>query len=233
MRLEDVQAMKVEVLDGHVIKQSDREFMSDMYDANYAHESLAFRAALRQGLHEKFAHARFYIMRYKEKIVAFDAFTSNEDGTTYFGAFNVAPHLQGNLLGGALLNESLDVEARRGVVIADCIPDADIVETYLNKFGFVGIGMSTVGGKELLRIKLDRAAPSEISTLALPDVRAGTCGEQSYVHRTPIEQAFCFQPRTQSDVITHIFHDGEYRYVVYAPHSSIATPENRERFKAA
>jgi GNAT superfamily N-acetyltransferase len=90
------------------------------------------------------AENTFYILRVGGRIRAFNRFKvlgEDENGITHseFGMFNVDPDYQGYDLGEAMMEKSLDLEARSKVIEASCIPTRKITLRYISK-GFVATG---------------------------------------------------------------------------------------------
>lgn len=213
---------------GGEIPPKDIEHMRTIYQENYAQRGERFRAALMEGFDQKLREARFYIVRVKGKVVAFDTFTDKSDTTVYFGAFNTAPHLHGLLMGGVVLDKSLACEGRGKEVLADGFPDEDISQKYLNELGFQGVGTTVLGGETLLRIvRKPEEEHSPWSDIDLDAARAGTLPEGLYAHTIPMERPFVFDPEREGDTLVRLFHDGENRYVVYTRSTSANDRQGR------
>lgn len=214
---ESLPGLECSVCGGSEIPPKDIEHMRTIYQENYARRGERFRAALMEGFDQKLKEARFYIVRVKGTVVAFDAFTDKGDTAVYFGAFNTAPHLHGLLMGGVVLDRSLEREGRGKAVLGDCFPDEGISQKYLNELGFQGVGTTVLGEETLLHIvRTPEGEHGPWAGIDLDAARAGALPESLYLHTIPMERPFVFDPEEESDTLVRLFRDGGNRYVVYA-----------------
>jgi hypothetical protein len=89
-----------------------------------------------------------------EKIQSFVIFKPQEDGTLYASGFNVAPESRGYRIGEAMLKESLDHEARSGVLKGECVASLPISSKYIET-GWVATRVWDDRGELILDILRD------------------------------------------------------------------------------
>jgi hypothetical protein len=125
--------------------QSDRNEMIRITNVNYASKSDEFRSAVVKGLTDSFdsANTKFYILRYRGKIVGFNRFDDMEPGTDgiphkYFGSFNVDPAFGNGKVGDVMIDQTLGYEAQKSIIEAHCLPDSPITKRYMAE-GFVKV----------------------------------------------------------------------------------------------
>ena len=162
--LEDVRDTKVLLLEGGQIPDILFEQMHSLYEQNYTDAPAPFRQLLQEKLlaRRDDPSTRFYVVTHGGRVAGFNTFTDKRDAANtehpterYFASFNVDPALAQSKIGDALMTASLDTESEHGPVSADCIPSAPITQTYINKKGFVGVGIRIVKGVPLLNIRKD------------------------------------------------------------------------------
>jgi len=138
--------------------------MQKIYMENYAAEKFsdAFRNVLRKSLEKNLANpqTRFYVLYHKGKIVAFNSFTPQDDGTVHFANFNVDKKYTDAQLGNAMMEASLAKEIAQATIVAEAVPDAPITDTYIRKYGFKNVGEVDIGGVRLFSLRREQTKKS-------------------------------------------------------------------------
>lgn len=132
--------------------------MKKIYLENYQSFPEEFKQKIIQSLESKLDNplSRFYVLYHKNDIVAFNSFTPNENGELHFANFNVDPEYSSSKLGEAMMEASLDEEAKASPIFAEAVPGSKIADTYLNKKDFQKTGEIEVGGVTLWEIRRER-----------------------------------------------------------------------------
>lgn len=135
------------------------DHMKEIYLKNYEGEK--FTDAFRQTIMDEFErrledpNTRFYILKHEGQIVAFNSFTDKEDNAVHFASFNVDPQYAHAQLGEAMMEVSLDKEAKNAVITCAGVPDAPITQTYLKR-GFEKVKEIDVGGVTLWEMQREK-----------------------------------------------------------------------------
>jgi hypothetical protein len=121
------------------ITPQERQEMCALYSENYK-DNPEFRDELLQKfvnlLDSRSEKTRLYLLKNKERIVGFDRFDDQDDGTVYFGSFNVDEKYQGASLGRSILERTIDTESKNKRIVADCDTRSFISQSYIGR-GFV------------------------------------------------------------------------------------------------
>lgn len=128
--------------EGHEFSSEDMEQIHGLYRKNYA-SAPKLAGRLFQGFLKKIEEQKteFKVIRYKDRIVAINAFEHLDEGNIYFGKFNVDPFYQGSELGKEMMENTLDDFACSYVIHADCDINAPVSSNYIER-GFIGIHSS-------------------------------------------------------------------------------------------
>ncbi len=130
----------------------DKERMKEFYRINYSAYP-EFQKMLLESFERvlKEPTNRFYVLRYKGEIEGFYRLGMSPQDRIYFGAFNMNPKYAGSGLGEALMQQSLDVQARDSVIEANCIADKSVASNYIER-GFIGTHTKQVNEPHLMYI---------------------------------------------------------------------------------
>lgn len=155
----NTRSIKFDVCSGQELER-DKKKMKQIYLENYKNFPQKFKDRLILSLESRLKNkkAKFYILRHKNEVVAFNSFLPQDDGTLHFANFNVDPNYQFSKLGEALMEISLDLEAKKADIVAEVVPNTKIMEVYLNKKGFKKINEIEVCGVKLWKIKRNKEA---------------------------------------------------------------------------
>lgn len=227
LALEEVAGLSIETLQGSEIPLHIAEQMLSIYMENYAAYPEEFREALCTKFQDRQdTNTRFHmVLDSEENVLSFMSFTDMEDGSVYFGSNNTNPWLKGKRVGGALMHAVVPQEGLNRMVRAHCVPSEPISQSYLNRLGFVGIGIEEVGGVPLLAIERagDTAGVYASKLCSDDDIVAGRLPEGAYVTQVPSAESFAFAPRHTGDVLTKLFTRDGVRYEVFdRPPSSLS-----------
>ena len=159
--LKEIAHIDVHITSGTQVSPEDAVKMQAIYRENYEKYPMTFKDKLLTTLDERLRNpeSRFYIVRDKrtDAIIAFDTFTPQEDGTVYFGNFNVNPQYQHSRIGEAVMDLSLEKEAQNATIVAHGIPDAAITRKYIADKRFVPMGEEEIAGQTLVRLVRERS----------------------------------------------------------------------------
>ncbi|HET8574817.1 MAG TPA: GNAT family N-acetyltransferase [Candidatus Paceibacterota bacterium] len=157
----DIEALEdtsIEIVSGEDLLQNENhiERMRKVYAKNYANYPEEFQKIILDSFRRKLEdpNTRFYVLKHADEVVGFDSFTKNEDHL-YFGSFNVDTNFAGSKLGTAMMEKTLDEEAKQARIEADGNPKEAIARGYINKKGFVGVGFANIGGVDSLHLVRD------------------------------------------------------------------------------
>jgi len=160
LSFEDINAVQHRLVSGGELNEDQKiiQEMKKIYLENYKDFPKEFQDKLIESLESKLVNpnTRFYTLYHKNKIVAFNSFTPREDGTSHFANFNIDPDYQFSKLGEAMMEASLDKEAKNATIVAEAVPDTPITKTYLEKKGFKKVGEIEVGEIKLWEIRKER-----------------------------------------------------------------------------
>ena len=159
------------------LSEKDREWMRGLYRKSYPESeySSSFREAIFAGLDKRLEKTgpgtRCHILRRDGKNVSFvffeDTGTSKDGRTEKFGSsFNVEPEYRSDMVGGAFWDTFLSAEAVGSVITitGDHALPNPVSDFYVNKKGFFGIGMRTVGDRPLPLLQYDEKRNGELLT---------------------------------------------------------------------
>lgn len=140
LELSEINKIQTEVSAGEDIPEQDKVQMRRVLDENWGgsglesiHRLVSFY--LEGGLAS--SHNRFYRVLYEGKIIAFQQFIPQEDGTLYAASNNVTPQVRGSGIGTAIGRSILTNEAESAPVRADVPARNAVFEHYLSQDGFV------------------------------------------------------------------------------------------------
>ncbi|KKQ05013.1 MAG: hypothetical protein US15_C0037G0010 [Candidatus Moranbacteria bacterium GW2011_GWF1_36_4] len=128
---------------GEELDENDKKEMLEMADENWQRNEKmhsAIISSLEKEL-ENSAGQKYYVLRYKGKVIAFLKFKKIDDNILYFGSFNVAPGLQNLKLGNLMLDNAVKTEGKKKNIKAAAIPQELITSQYIEKFGFIADGI--------------------------------------------------------------------------------------------
>ena len=159
------------------LSEKDKEWMRGLYRKSYPESeySSSFREAIFAGLDKRLEKTgpgtRCHILRRDGKNVSFvffeDTGTSKDGRTEKFGSsFNVEPEYRSDMVGGAFWDTFLSAEAVGSVITitGDHALPNPVSDFYVNKKGFFGIGMRTVGDRPLPLLQYDEKRNGELFT---------------------------------------------------------------------
>lgn len=90
-------------------------------------------------------------LKRNKKIIALDRLDIKEDGSAYFGSFNVDPKYCSSKIGDAFFQATILPQMKKGIVEADC-PILQPISAYYIESGFVGNKINIVGETPLMSI---------------------------------------------------------------------------------
>lgn len=149
------------------ISDNERAQMLDIAYENWMSQQPELADWIKKGLAQKLdttnESSSFYVLKRKEKIVAFMRFDTRPDlgeATLYSGSLNVSPELRGSALGETMMMKALDVEAKGRVIYADFFPEVKAGTMYVEEMGCVVVGVEDVvidaKGTKRKRLLLER-----------------------------------------------------------------------------
>lgn len=158
--LEKIKAIQFKIKTGPELagEKETVERMKEIYLKNYANFTKEFQEKILASLEEKLKNpqTKFYTLYHQEKIVAFNSFTPLKDGTSHFANFNVDPEYNSSKLGEAMMEASLDKEAKSSPIVAEAMPDLPITNIYLTKKGFQKVSEAELAGVKLWKIRREK-----------------------------------------------------------------------------
>lgn len=159
--LDKIKSIKFKILHGPELS-GQKEIvakMEEIYLENYADFPQEFQQKILASLEQRLNNpdATFYTLYHQGEIIAFCSFLPREDGTIHFANFNVDPDYSSSKLGEAMMEASLDQEAKKAPIVAEAVPDSPIANTYLTKKGFQKIGEIEVAGVKLLQLRKEKS----------------------------------------------------------------------------
>lgn len=162
---------------------SDKEQMRKIYHDNYS-ESPKLRDMLLENFDkiigtqsEKYEYqglpslsTDLNILKYKDKIISFNIFERSRYGSKLaFKAFNVSSNLRGMGLGTYLSKITLDKQAKKNTIVAECLPSKPISSFYIEN-GFIGRRLSESYGESVISIiRDDKTISNEFKTKNLKE----------------------------------------------------------------
>jgi hypothetical protein len=96
-----------------------------------------WRGTLREGLEKENEKQLVVSVKYKGDVIAVMRVIEQEDGSWYGASFNVNPTVKGSRIGTELLKKVIDDLAKDKPFVAHCYAENPMLDTYINKFGFV------------------------------------------------------------------------------------------------
>ncbi len=96
-----------------------------------------WRGTLRDGLEKENPKQMIVSVKYKGDVIAVMRVIQQENGSWYGASFNVNPTVRGSRIGTELLKKVIDELAQDAPFVADCYSENPMLQTYIEKFGFV------------------------------------------------------------------------------------------------
>jgi hypothetical protein len=210
--------------------------MTDLYEKNYPLQknkngpgySKEFQDALTEGLRKSFnnPHTRFQLVMKDGVLIAFLRFedlSTNEDGkkVKYFGSFNVDPVLHGSRLGDIFLSEVLAREKEDSIIHAYADPVVPISRRYIEKDGFIGVGIERIADRDLLDIVFNADQNSKLRTkkavsLATdPDIIAGVTASEIQHKEIPTGISLSSSDFRKDSVLTRAIERGSSTIYIF------------------
>ncbi len=97
----------------------------------------AWRTTLRDGLENENPNQLIVSVSHEDDIVSAMRVIKQGDGSWYGASFNVNPTIQGSRIGTELLKKVIEDLAKDRPFVADCYSGNPMLNTYIEKFGFV------------------------------------------------------------------------------------------------
>lgn len=118
------------------IKDDEVSKIDEIIDKNYQSEDL--RKAVKESFHKALESNKttLNLLRRDEEIIALDRIDQREDGTLYFGSFNVDPDYCSSKIGAAFFEATVLPLMKKEIVMADCSALQPIASYYIES-GFV------------------------------------------------------------------------------------------------
>ncbi|NTW13469.1 MAG: hypothetical protein HGA31_00365 [Candidatus Moranbacteria bacterium] len=159
------------------LSEVDKEWMRNLYRKSYPEESYSssFREAIFAGLDKRMENigpgTRCHILKRNGKNVSFVFFEDTgeaEDGRVekFGSSFNVEPEYRSDMVGGAFWDTVLASESNGSIITitGDHALPNPVSDFYINKKGFFGIGMRTVGDRPLPLLRRDEQQEKKLLT---------------------------------------------------------------------
>jgi GNAT superfamily N-acetyltransferase len=226
VELEDFAGAEIEVAEG--LQPDDIPQMRKIYAKNYAHvpefqkellETFDRITSKEQAYGYGDGDNTYYLLKVDGKIRAFNRFhTLGEDreGITHteFGFFNVDPDYQGFQIGEAMMEKSLDLEAKAHVIEATCNATDNIATRYIAR-GFVGVDFVTGNeGMAHMSIQRDDTRNKHLASKSMPRseiLKKSDLGENIKVSRGEKPQDLPFDLINSGWILTQYFmEEGKY-----------------------
>lgn len=116
--------------------QETLQKMRTVYAENYSAYPKEFREKVVGSLDERvWKDTVFYLLWKDGSLLAFDAFTRQDDNTLSFGAFNITPEAQGHALADGMLEATLLKHGKKQNIVAECDARKPISKKYI-EYGF-------------------------------------------------------------------------------------------------
>lgn len=129
--INDIRDANLEIVLGSSLVKTDVTAMRRMYQKNQKDSAILDTLIASFDARVSDPNTRFYIYKWKGRIVGFLALTDLE-GSKYFSSFNVDTNSQGFKIGDAMLHEFIGQEAKEHVLTADCYAHVAITQRYLD-----------------------------------------------------------------------------------------------------
>jgi ribosomal protein S18 acetylase RimI-like enzyme len=123
--------------EGYEFSSDELAQIRSIYEQNYA-DAPEMMEMLYAGFLKKIKEQRteFKVIKQKGKVVAICGFEHLDDGSIYFGKFNIDPSYRGSEIGKEMMENTLDEFARMDLIRADCNVEAPVASNYVER-GFV------------------------------------------------------------------------------------------------
>lgn len=123
--------------------QETLQKMRTVYVENYSAYPKEFREKVVGSLDERVRKDTVFYLLWKDgELLAFDAFTRQDDNTLSFGAFNIIPEAQGHALADGMLEATLLRHGKMQNIVAECDARKPISKKYV-EYGFAVKGLYT------------------------------------------------------------------------------------------
>lgn len=165
---ENIKDSDFNILSGPEVAKNEKDVdkMKEIYLRNYPYyqynEEAGFSQEFQQELLKsldnnlKNPSSKFYILRHKGEIVAFNSFTPQKDGTVLFANFNVDPLYNDSKIGEVMMHISLDEHSKKTPVVAMVLPNTKIAKFYMEKKNFKQYGEVEIAGVRVLKIRREQ-----------------------------------------------------------------------------
>ncbi|MCF7831500.1 MAG: hypothetical protein K9M36_01275 [Candidatus Pacebacteria bacterium] len=149
---EDFLGMRTEMKPGTEIEQSTIQSIDTIIEKNYKEEEL--RNSVKNSFHQSLHHptTQVSVLKREDKIIASNRIDFKEDGTLYFGTFNVDPDYCSSKIGDAFFKATILPYMEKHVIQADCSARQPISAYYIES-GFIGTALYDYNGEPSLSIE--------------------------------------------------------------------------------
>ncbi|MFA7314644.1 MAG: hypothetical protein WC025_01785 [Candidatus Magasanikbacteria bacterium] len=116
----------------------------------------------------------FYLLKHNGKVISFDRFeqrvneAGNPSGEVEFASFNTDPAYQKSAIGTAMMEQTLEMNARENAVVADTDPLSSVCINYVEKQGFdiVGYQLYKDTGITVFQIRREKGSSRDKKVLS-------------------------------------------------------------------
>lgn len=144
-KFEDMQGLDFEAKRESPSEEEVRQ-MEEIVAKNYKKTPLL--QGVLKGLHTALSgvYNTFYLLKHNGKVVSFDRFEQrldeegNPNGEVEFASFNTDPAYQNSAIGTAMMEQTLELNAKENTVLADTDPHSPACINYVEKQGFDIVG---------------------------------------------------------------------------------------------
>jgi len=147
---EKIRGVRLDQRSPSSFSDEERGEMLDVFDENWADQDQvaaeSFRGDLERGFDSKNENTHFYLTKKDGKIIGFIRFDERNDlepGAYYAGSFNVRPEYRGSAVGDAMMDKTLEHEAKEHVLYAHVVADAAVGARYVEN-GLVVTGVKWI-----------------------------------------------------------------------------------------
>lgn len=150
----------------------------------------------------------FFVLKRDGRVVAFDRLDNNDDGSAYFGSFNVDPAYCSSKIGDSFFQATILPQMDKRNIRADCSLVQPIGAYYIES-GFIGTGMYNEGGEPSLHILSDQKQKLSSKLLSRGKIIAGKIDENIRVLKNTLQSDFEKIELQTGEVISRYFFDKE------------------------
>lgn len=165
VKFEDIKGLKLETLNGSELSENEDDCikMETIARKNWNTDKPEITEVLMTGMKSAFQNTstQWHLLRRNSDILAFIRFDNESGSSVHAASLHVNSGLRGSGIGEAMMHAAIISEAKKHIVTAEALLEAEVSTKYVEDIGFVIIGIETLVTPEgpeidVLKIRIDK-----------------------------------------------------------------------------